>query len=431
LFDSGARGIWDFLFFGDHDPRMKAYSYIEKPESLDWLKEYRSKLLAPKNIELIKDSGSIVQPYYIYPAGQEWWFPPNKRASAIYNDDYQSTRAIILKDTTMVEHTNDPSVNTKVLFVTLEDKPATIIWGPKLIDELEKKQTSKKIVIFGLRKDLGSIAVIDQYYTQETQTLENGDVVQILNPPTTAKILFTTPEGKPWGFVDGNIYIIANSKWNNAAELVGDVQESPIRFLDNLGFSNFVVKNKIKLIPGDFSDIEDHWAKDEIKEMAGLGIVNGVDSEKFLPDNHVTRAEFFAMLFRGLKINLHKFNGCYDDVKKDEWYADIVQTAKDMELINSGMLFENNFMSNASINRQEMATVIATAYNKAKGIVNEANNNQKFKDQEIIQQWAVGYVSEVADLGIISGMPDGKFEPYLNATRAEATVIIKRFLDKK
>ena len=430
LIDSGARGIWDFLMYASHDPRMKVYSYVEKPESFEWLKEYRGNLLKSDNVNYLKENGPVIAPYYIYPAGQVWWFQPNKRNAAIYDDDYQSTRAIILKDNTMVEHTFDPSVDTAVLFVTLEDKPATTIWGPKISEELNSKPKGKKIVFLGLRKDLGSIEEIDKYYTSEMIDVEEGETVQILNPPATAKILYTTQDGKPWGFAYDDIYIIANSKWNNAKDLVDDTQESPMRFVDSLGFVN---KRQEKIVTktslSGFVDVDGHWASAEIKALAGASIVYGVNGGYFLPDANVSRAEFLAMLFRGLKMRLHTFDDCYDDITADKWYADVIQTAKNIMLIDSGMLLGNSFIPEAYINRQEMASIISIAYGKATESKIEGKEGKRFVDDTIISPWAAEYVKAASTLGIINGMPDGSYGPFLNATRAEAVVIIKRFLD--
>ena len=53
-----------------------------------------------------------------------------------------------------------------------------------------------------------------------------------------------------------------------------------------------------------------------------------------------------------------------------------------------------------------------------------------YADAAEISAWALSDVREANALGLLYGLPDGSFQPKRNATRAEATVIIKRMLMK-
>jgi hypothetical protein len=51
-----------------------------------------------------------------------------------------------------------------------------------------------------------------------------------------------------------------------------------------------------------------------------------------------------------------------------------------------------------------------------------------FTDRDSISSWAQAAVVRVSEAGIMKGMEDGRFAPTEYATRAQAAVILKRFL---
>ncbi|MGO4545123.1 S-layer homology domain-containing protein [Paenibacillus sp. 2TAB23] len=54
--------------------------------------------------------------------------------------------------------------------------------------------------------------------------------------------------------------------------------------------------------PAEFSDISDeYWAKAAIEEAAGAGMINGVSTNQFAPENKATRAEALALIIRSLR----------------------------------------------------------------------------------------------------------------------------------
>jgi hypothetical protein len=63
------------------------------------------------------------------------------------------------------------------------------------------------------------------------------------------------------------------------------------------------------------------------------------------------------------------------------------------------------------------------------GHVDQGNQlSAKFTDQASISSWAKASVAQSANAGIIEGMGDGTFAPSEFATRAQAAVMLKRFL---
>ena len=69
-----------------------------------------------------------------------------------------------------------------------------------------------------------------------------------------------------------------------------------------------------------FSDIEGHWAQQEIEEMASRMITNGCTVDSFIPDREMTRAEFLVMLTRAVSLPLDCTVTTFTDLNENAWY---------------------------------------------------------------------------------------------------------------
>ena len=229
----GAKGIYDFLIFGDFFNLLPAYSYHSKPEAYAWSKEYREYVEANADKIISELRPDSTQLCYFYPGSRAWWFDPSKRGAALYEDDYLETRIFKFKDDVVMQ-TNDPYIDKDVLFVNLENAPATLNWGTELNEYLANKPDGEKVVYMGMRQDLGSIPVIDAYYTDEIIDTAEGTKIQVLKPTASSTILAQTEDGKVWALRDGDIYIISNTGWNGGP--ASNSQYTDINYLELLDF---------------------------------------------------------------------------------------------------------------------------------------------------------------------------------------------------
>ena len=169
-----------------------------------------------------------------------------------------------------------------------------------------------------------------------------------------------------------------------------------------------------------FTDLPDeHWAKEAIDRLAEKGIVNGMGDGSFAPSREVTRAEFAAMILGCLGAEKSEYDGGFNDVSVDDWYAETVQTASELGLLNGD---GGDFRPKDNITREEMAKVllnVCSVYLK----VSENSAKAEFTDFDAVSPWAAEAVSVCAELGLISGMPDGSFAPKESVTRAQAAIV--------
>ncbi|MDR2771044.1 MAG: S-layer homology domain-containing protein [Clostridiales Family XIII bacterium] len=111
-----------------------------------------------------------------------------------------------------------------------------------------------------------------------------------------------------------------------------------------------------------FDDISGHASKDAIEALAARGILTGMTDESFAPDANVTRAEFAAIIVRGLGLEpAAKGGGEYPfgDVKQGAWYFSYVHTADFYGI--AGGVGGDLFKPAGAITRQEAAVMVARA----------------------------------------------------------------------
>ena len=173
-----------------------------------------------------------------------------------------------------------------------------------------------------------------------------------------------------------------------------------------------------------FGDVKSHWAKREIREMATMNYING-SNEKFRPEDDITRAEFVSIMVRILGFDVTETGEApFSDVKPTDWFAQDIALAAKKGLIKG---YENDiFKPNSPITRQEIGAILGT-------ILDEKLTDDQIKSilsnyDDNVQKWARPSVAAAIKAEIIQGFPNNIFGGQLNATRAEATVMLLRFL---
>ena len=170
-----------------------------------------------------------------------------------------------------------------------------------------------------------------------------------------------------------------------------------------------------------FTDISEHWAKEQILKMYEKGIVNGMGDKKFLPDSSITRAQFAAMISKAFPDREKIRDVEFDDVKSDKWYHDAVKDAADKGMMSGSNGF---FRPDDKITREEICVAIANICT-----VDGEYSDAGFADGEDISAWAKNAVNFAKASALVSGKGDNLFKPKDNATRAESLVIILRVLE--
>nr|WP_285860439.1 MULTISPECIES: SwmB domain-containing protein [Paenibacillus] len=180
-----------------------------------------------------------------------------------------------------------------------------------------------------------------------------------------------------------------------------------------------------------FSDINKHWAKNDISELAGKLIVGprSNNSAIFEPDKNITRAEFAMFIAKGLGLTGDQTSARrFPDVIAGSEAGAYIGAAAKAGIINGNS--DGTFKPNNNITREQMALMMVRAMEYAGYEVANSGTQAlvKFKDAAKIQNKQT--VAKAVQEGIIQGMTQTTFQPQGNATRAQAAVMLKRVLDK-
>ncbi len=197
-------------------------------------------------------------------------------------------------------------------------------------------------------------------------------------------------------------------------------EETPIsswNSINELIFSEQVV---------DFADTNGHWAQNEILFSREHKLVNGMGDNMYMPENSVTRAEFFTMMTRASKFTEVPYeDGTFGDVKKDDWYSTAIMTAKDKGIIPPEMMADGNIYPNQNLTREEMCAIAVLSYTaSAHRQVISANMTSIFTD--LSDGPYLTYIDKAIGLRITNGMSANTFAPKANITRAQAAAILRR-----
>ncbi len=257
LIGGGAKGIYHYYMVPSPGAdRFWDDASIRDPRQLEWLGTFA------RIVENAPDLADYLpKVYYRFPALMQ----PN--SGLLFSDphrDFYNTDCLWwvdpagkLPNGAWVLPTFRLDVPSDMLFVNLENAPATTRWGAEVEAHLKAALTplpsqergqgegsarvganaagvsldpppaparrgepgrgvmaSPRVVWLGFRKDLGSIPSIDRYYTPEKAKDEDGIEFQVLRPSKTSKTIAANKAGQVWNLVDGPLQIISKSAEN-------------------------------------------------------------------------------------------------------------------------------------------------------------------------------------------------------------------------
>ncbi|OBZ09021.1 hypothetical protein A8L34_23020 [Bacillus sp. FJAT-27264] len=185
--------------------------------------------------------------------------------------------------------------------------------------------------------------------------------------------------------------------------------------------------------PIEFKDVANHWSKNAVNNMGSRMVIDGVGNGLFNPGQDITRAEFAAIVVRGLGLKLENSGTAFTDVQDSAWYSKAVQTAVSYNLING---FEDGtFRPTDKITREQAMNIIAKAM-KITGLKDKlgahaaATGAGSFTDAGQASEWAKSAIADSLQAGIVSGRSSTELAPKASITRAEVAAIIERLLQK-
>ena len=172
-----------------------------------------------------------------------------------------------------------------------------------------------------------------------------------------------------------------------------------------------------------FTDVPaDRWSYPYIKQLYDAGVVSGTSATTFEPTANVTRAQFVTMIagLAGADVSGYA-SGPFDDVQAGSWYAPYVNWAAASGIVSGTSA--TTFDPAAEISRQDMAVMLYN-YAQQAGVQLKQTTVTPFTDESSIAAYALPAVQALHSAGVISGMPDGSFQPQATTTREQACVVL-------
>jgi beta-glucosidase len=184
-----------------------------------------------------------------------------------------------------------------------------------------------------------------------------------------------------------------------------------------------------------FDDIQGHWAQNNIEILATAGIIHGKTESLFVPDASITRAEFIALIVRALEYAMVDLTvedtaqTSFTDLEAGAWYVEEVQYAAQLGIVKG--TGDGKFNPNSNITREQVAAIIGRTYALYDGeySVDADSILSTYTDKDTISDWAKNDVALLVVLKVINGVSTYKMGPLENATRAQAAVMLNRFLN--
>ncbi len=180
-----------------------------------------------------------------------------------------------------------------------------------------------------------------------------------------------------------------------------------------------------------FEDVTaEQWYAEAVGALADQEILEAQADGLFHPDDPVTRAELLQMLGKlsGKELTAREERNTFSDVPQDSWYAPYIRWSVKEKILTGR---ENDtFDPDGPVSRQEMAVIL---YRFNKNVMGKRFPKEKatvFQDAGAISDWAALEVSAAERAGLMSGFPDGTFQPRQVITRAETAQILYQYRQK-
>ncbi|MFM9330777.1 YDG domain-containing protein [Paenibacillus mesotrionivorans] len=184
--------------------------------------------------------------------------------------------------------------------------------------------------------------------------------------------------------------------------------------------------------PASFRDVSEHaWYAEAVDFIAAREITSGTGDGIFSPDAAMTRGSFLVMAMRAYGITPEEPSADNFADAGSTYYTGYLAAAKRLGIAQG--VDSERFVPEREITRQEMFTLIRNVLETAHRLPENTNGLgsiwSSFADSGEIESWAKEAVAFMADSGLISGS-GGRLRPADTATRSEMAQLLYNLLTR-
>ena len=172
-----------------------------------------------------------------------------------------------------------------------------------------------------------------------------------------------------------------------------------------------------------FSDVDaDDWFAESAVYVRDNGVMNGTSDTTFNPNGTTSRGQIAAILYRAAGSPAVSGAADFPDVTAGAYYADAASWAAANGIVTG--YSDGTFGPSDPITRQQLAAILWRYAGSP-----AAESGADYADESTIASYAVTAVDWARDTGVITGRDGNVFDPNGRATRAQAAVILHRYLE--
>jgi spore germination protein YaaH len=173
-----------------------------------------------------------------------------------------------------------------------------------------------------------------------------------------------------------------------------------------------------------FTDMQKHWAQADVLAAANRGWMLGTASDRFAPDAALTRAEAATVIVRvlGLSGETPAGSGSFGDVPATHWAWQDIRSAKMSGLIQG--ISSDRFGPDQIMTREQMSVLLSRALHLTSQAGGSAAA-KSFSDVPA-GSWSAEAIAAMSSYGLVDGFNDGTFRPGAPLTRGEMAALLSR-----
>ncbi|MEK3736835.1 Ig-like domain-containing protein [Paenibacillus sp. FSL H7-0941] len=289
--------------------------------------------------------------------------------------------------------------------------------------------TADKVKALEAAAQKGSFSLVSAPVNFTARGIYGDKSIELSQFNTYVKRTIAIPEGMDPNKITTGVYVDSEGSVHHVPTKVVVIDGKYFATINSLSGGTY----SVIWHPLEFSDVANHWAKEAVNDMGSRLVIEGTGNGQFTPDQAITRAEFAAIVVRGLGLEMEQAATPFSDVKTTDWYNSAINTAFAYQLING---FEDGmFRPDEHITREQAMLIIAKAMKitalQTKLSVQSADVLlAPFTDSSEVSNWAISGVTDTLQAGIIMGRSSKGLAPKDDMTRAEVAEIVKRLLEK-
>ena len=328
---------------------------------------------------------------------------------------------------TLTRNSLNSLVSAGVTSLELNGSPVTVSFDKKALAEIQKQSSGNINITIAPNASLSDPAkamIGTRPVYDITVGYGSGKTVSSFGAGTaTVSIPYTLGKNE----AVGGLYAVYVDAEGNATRITGSAYDANTRsvIFTTPHFSLYGVGYTAP--SAKFTDISTHWGKESIDYAVGRGLLSGTTETTFAPDTAMTRGMLVTALGRltGVDTKLYTTNS-FTDVKADSAFRPYIEWAYKKGIIQG--IGNQQFAPDRAITREEIAVIISNYAKATSYTLPVTREAATYADASSIGSVYKTAVTAMQQAGIMMGGTDNKFNPKGNATRAEVSAMLHRYI---